>query len=114
MLVTNKYEHDCDLQCVFFRGKLLNRGFPRERVQEIMDRYRWDLKDRILARRARVQKKIVPLKLTYSRHVQKLRVEECFKRHMWWLPKEWKDAFRCIVSFRSAMNLFRMRYDRFL
>ena len=114
LLLTNRSEQNYCSQCAFFRGKLLLRGFPPEAVRKIMSKYPWHAKDHILARRARVKKKIVPLKLTFSNDVDRLGIKNFFRNNEWMLPKAWSQELRCVVSSRSAPNLFRLRYNRLL
>ena len=63
LLVTNRYSTTFQAQLNFFAQKLQDRGYPIGLIQSVFERYPWNKKAELLARRRFEKCAVVPLKL---------------------------------------------------
>ena len=115
MLLTCKFESDFDREVVFFVEKLRDRGYPLEFILPLVLKIPWASKgDRLSSKHVKQRKAIIPLKLIYSDELGSVGLNEALHAHFRCLPDELQDKLSFILCYRSAPNLFRKRYRRFM
>ena len=116
MLRTNKFEADFDRECTFFLARLKSRGYDVAKARQVMGRYDWCDKKRILGRKNnenKHKKQIVPLKINFHDQLEQTDISMIIRESSRRLNRSIPDL-KLVLCFMTNRNMFRLRYDRFL
>ena len=113
LLVTNKYSTTFQAQLNFFAQKLQDRGYPIRLIQSVFERYPWNKKAELLARRRFEKCAVVPLKLNWSPLLEHFGFSSIVRDNLHCLDSNIRKRLRIVMCFTSSANLFRLYYGRF-
>ena len=113
LLRTNDCESSFRSQLGLFRSKLFQRGYCPIHVAKILDRYPWSCRGHILRQSFKSSNRIVPFKIMFCDQAECLRIGATLNKYKYVLGSKAEDL-RLLTCFQVPMNLFRLRFDRFL
>ena len=110
ILLTNALESSFMYHVEFFVGKLVKCGYGLNNIRSIVKQIQWSQRLRILSRKERRVRPIIPFKIAYSSGADALYITSAFMKHRSILGSCISDDTQFLTAFRSNPNIFRLRF----